>query len=51
MLLNDGSVDIELRDEVIKLYDNLTGSKTSDYKTMEALVIWAIKWAIFLINI
>lgn len=38
-MLQDGSVDVELRDEVIRLYDELTGANTSDLKQKEAIVI------------
>jgi hypothetical protein len=38
-----GEVDFELRDEVIRLWDNLTGKNTGDLKTHEALVIIAKK--------
>ncbi len=43
-MLDDGSVDVELRDEVIRLYDELTGANTTDLKQKEAIVILIRKW-------
>ena len=37
----DGTIDEELRDEVIKLYDNLTGKDSDTLRSFEAIIIIA----------
>ena len=39
----DGSIDKELKAEVIKIYDRVTGTQTHDLKTFESFVIVATK--------
>ena len=39
----DGTIDEELKAEVIKIYDRISGTQTYDLKTFESIVIVATK--------